>query len=75
MGGFVSLFSPPSPPSPPPAPLPPPAPDSATEEERRRRMEALARRRRTGAETVATSLRGLLRLADGAPTRKSLLGE
>ncbi len=73
MGGFVSLFSPPSPPAP-PAP-PPPAIDSTAEEGRRRRMEALARRRRMGGETVATSLRGLLRLADGAPARKSLLGE
>ncbi len=74
MGGFISLFSPPAPSAPWTSP-PPPAPDTAAEEERRRRIEALARRRRTGPETVATSLRGLLRLADGAPARKSLLGE
>ncbi len=74
MGGFMSLFSPPAPPAPaPPPPLP--APDTAAEDERRRRIEALARRRRAGGETVATSLRGLLRLAESAPARKSLLGE
>lgn len=67
MGGFMSLFSPPAPPA--------PAPDTAAQDERRRRIEALARRRRAGGETVATSLRGLLRLAESAPARKSLLGE
>ena len=75
MGGFISLFSPPPAPQA-PAPLPPPpAPDTAAEDERRRRMEAIARRRRMGGETVATSVRGLLRLADDLPARKSLLGE
>ena len=72
MGGFLSIFSPPSA----PAPLPPAPPlDDSEEIDRRRRLELLARRRRGRAETVATSLKGLLRLAADAPQRKSLLGE
>lgn len=74
MGGFLSIFAPPSAPA--PAPLPPaPPPEEAEEIERRRRLDLLARRRRGRAETVATSLKGLLRLAADAPQRKSLLGE
>lgn len=74
MGGFLSLFAPPSAPA--PAPLPPaPPPEDGEETERKRRIEMLARRRRGRAETVATSLKGLLRLAADAPQRKSLLGE
>lgn len=74
MGGFLSIFSPPSAPA--PAPLPPPPPPNDDDEvEQRRRLDLLARRRRGRAETVATSLKGLLRLAADAPQRKSLLGE
>ena len=74
MGGFLSFFAPPSAPA--PAPLPPPPPlDDSEEIERRRRLESLARRRRGRPETVATSLKGLLRLAADMPQRKSLLGE
>ena len=68
MGG---LFSAPKPPPPPP---PPPLPDPE-EENRKRRLEALERRRRGRAGTIATSARGLLRLRDESPRRKSLLGE
>jgi hypothetical protein len=68
---MAALFSAPKPqPLPPPPPLPDPA-----EDERRRRREALERRRRGRAGTIATSARGLLRLNDEAPRRKSLLGE
>ena len=74
MGGFLSIFSPPRAPAPAPLPSAPP-PDDSEEVERRRRIELLARRRRGRAETVATSLKGLLRLAADAPQRKSLLGE
>ena len=75
MGGFLSIFAPPSAPAPAPLPPAPPPPDEAEETERKRRIEMLARRRRGRAETVATSLKGLLRLAADAPQRKSLLGE
>jgi hypothetical protein len=74
MGSFLSVFAPPSAPSPAPPP-PSPAPTDDDETERKRRIELLARRRRGRAETVATSLTGLLRLAADAPRRKSLLGE
>ncbi len=74
MGGFLSVFAPPSAPSPAPLPSAPPA-ESDDEIERKRRVELLARRRRGRADTVATSLKGLLRLAADAPQRKSLLGE
>lgn len=74
MGGFLNLFAPPSAPAPAPMPPAPPA-ESDDEIERKRRVELLARRRRGRAETVATSLKGLLRLAADAPRRKSLLGE
>jgi hypothetical protein len=56
MGGF---FSPPSAPVLPP----PPPPVDTGEEERKRRVEAIERRRRGRAGTVATSERGVL---DGA---------
>lgn len=69
---MAGLFSAPKPPPPPPPP--PPLPDPA-EEERKRRLEAIERRRRGRAGTIATSERGLLSLADDAPRRKSLLGE
>ncbi len=76
MGGFLSIFAPPSAPASAPAPLPPAPPTEDSDEiERKRRLELLARRRRGRAETVATSLKGLLRLAADAPRRKSLLGE
>lgn len=69
---MAALFSAPKPPPPPPPPLPLPDLD---EEERQRRLAAIERRRRGRAGTIATSERGLLALADGAPRRKSLLGE
>ena len=69
MGGFFSAPNPPPPPPPPP-PLPDPE-----EENRKRRLEAIERRRRGRAGTIATSARGLLGLGDQAPRRKSLLGE
>jgi hypothetical protein len=78
-----SLFRPPSPASAPPPlpvappPLPPNAPPAADIDgiERRNRLEALARRQRGLAGTVATSPRGLLLLSDNILQRKSLLGE
>ncbi len=74
MGGFLSIFSPPSVAESAPPALPAP-PEDTDETERKRRVEMLARRRRGRAETVATSFKGLLRLAADAPRRKSLLGE
>lgn len=74
MGGFLSVFAPPSAPAPVPLPPAPPV-ESDVEIERKRRIEMLARRRRGRAETVATSLKGLLSPAADAPQRKSLLGE
>jgi len=68
MGGFFSA------PKPPPIPTPPPLPDPE-EEDRKRRIDSLERRRRGRAGTIATSARGLLRLGDDVPRRKSLLGE
>lgn len=53
MGGFFSAPS--SPPSPPPLPVVDPA-----AEERARRLEAIDRRRRGRAGTIATSERGVL---------------
>jgi hypothetical protein len=78
-----SMFRPPSPASlPPPLPAaPPPGPPGVQPAsdidgiERRKRLEALARRQRGLAGTVATSPRGLLLLSDTALQRKSLLGE
>ena len=75
---MAGLFSPPSP----PAPLPLAALGDADTDEAGRRLEALARRRRGRAGTIATSARGVSRtprslLANGAVavSRKSLLGE
>lgn len=78
-----SLFRAPSPASaPPPLPVaPPPNPPGAQPTadidgiERRRRLEAIARRQRGLAGTVATSPRGLLLLSENTLQRKSLLGE
>jgi hypothetical protein len=79
-----SLFRPPSPVSaPPPLPAAPPpsaspaAPPAADIDgiERRKRLDAIARRQRGLASTVATSPRGLLLLSDNGLQRKSLLGE
>jgi hypothetical protein len=78
-----SMFRPPSPASaPPPLPAAPPPGLPAVQPaadidgiERRKRLEALARRQRGLAGTVATSPRGLLLLRDTALQRKSLLGE
>ncbi len=68
MGGFLPSPSAPS--------LPSPVPEPDLEEvERQNRLEALERKRRGLAGTVATSPRGLLTLSDWAPKRKSLLGE
>ncbi len=53
MGGF---FSPPSPPPPPPPPEPATDPEA---EDRARRLEAISRRRRGRAGTIATSERGV----------------
>ncbi len=55
MGGFLS----PSPP-PPPAPEPEPATDPDAED-RKRRLDAIDRRRRGRAGTIATSERGVTR--------------
>jgi len=49
-----------------------PAPEEDT---RKLRLEAIERRRRGRAGTIATSARGLFGLNDPAPGRKSLLGE
>jgi hypothetical protein len=78
-----SMFRPPSPASaPPPLPAAPPPGLPAVQPaadidgiERRKRLEALARRQRGLAGTVATSPRGLLLLSDTTLQRKSLLGE
>ena len=56
MGGFFS-----SPTTPPPAPPPPP---DTGEEERQRRLEAIDRRRRGRAGTIATSERGVFEERD-----------
>ncbi len=61
MGGFFS------PPSPAPLPPPPPAPDPAADE-RERRLDAIERRRRGRAGTIATSDRGVLEERKGAST-------
>jgi hypothetical protein len=80
-----SLFRSPSPspaPAPPPLPAaplpaPPAAPPAADVDgiERRKRLDAIARRQRGLASTIATSPRGLLLLSDNRLQRKSLLGE
>ena len=81
-----SLFRSPSPALPTPSPAAPPsaapvaptaAPPAADIEgiERRKRLDAIARRQRGLASTVATSPRGLLLLSDNGLQRKSLLGE
>jgi hypothetical protein len=77
-----SLFRSPSPALPAPSPAAPPSAQSAAppaadidEIERRRRLDAIARRQRGLASTVATSPRGLLLLSDNGLQRKSLLGE
>ena len=59
MGGIFSS------PAPPPAP-PPPPPVDTSEDERKRRLEAIDRRRRGRAGTIATSERGVLEDAPGA---------
>lgn len=68
MGGIFS--------TPEPAPLPAPAatPDTAATE-RKERLERLERARRGRRGTVETSDRGLLRLGNLTPQRRSLLGE
>lgn len=58
----------------PAAPVAPPAAD-IDEIERRKRLDAIARRQRGLASTVATSPRGLLLLSTNDLQRKSLLGE
>lgn len=75
MGGF---FSPPSAPALPP----PPPPVDTGAEERQRRVEAIERRRRGRAGTVATSERGVLddpgpssRAQSSTPTLKDKLGD
>ncbi|TAN57877.1 MAG: hypothetical protein EPN26_02170 [Rhodospirillales bacterium] len=80
MGGFMSIFSPPSPPPPPPPPpivIPPAAPvtDAAEDENRKARLSAVARNRAGMAGTVATSQRGVLTPVSGTAQRKTLLGE
>jgi hypothetical protein len=71
MGG---LFTAPKPPE--PAPIVTPAPKEDPEEAARAaRLEALERRRRGLAGTVATSYRGVLAENLPATDRKSLLGE
>ncbi len=66
MGGF---FSAPSVPVPPP---PPPVVDTA-EEERKARLEAIERRRRGRAGTIATSERGVL--SDSVPASSGSAGD
>lgn len=75
MGGFFSAPS-----APPPAP-PPPPPDTG-EEERQRRLDAIERRRRGRAGTIATSERGVFEeradtsaAATSASPLKDKLGE
>nr|CAX83838.1 conserved uncharacterized protein [uncultured bacterium] len=80
MGGFMSIFSPPSPPPPPPpVVLPPvtPAPvaDNTADDERKARLAAVARNRAGLSGTIATSSRGVLAPAPGEGARKTLLGE
>ena len=78
-----SLFRPPSPVSatplspsePPPIPLSVQPAADTDDTDRRKRLEAIARRQRGLAGTVATSPRGLLLLSDNTLQRKSLLGE
>jgi len=59
----------------PPMPAPEPYVDEAAEEEKQARIDAVERRRSGRAGTIKTSDRGLLRLADDAPKKKTLLGE
>lgn len=79
MGGFMSIFSPPSPPPPPPVAVPvitaAPVVDTVAEDERKARLAAVARNRAGMAGTVATSNRGVLSPASGIGARKTLLGE
>jgi hypothetical protein len=58
-------------------PVPPAATPAADTDaiERRKRLDAIARRQRGLASTVATSPRGLLLLSTNELQRKSLLGE
>lgn len=74
-----ALFSAPPPDTPSDKAHPEPSKNSAqkTEEdlERERRLEALRRRRRGIAGTIATSPRGFLAPNETAPNRISLLGE
>lgn len=83
MGGFMSIFSPPSPPPPPPPVIVPAvtttatqtSQDSVAEDERKARLAAVARNKAGVASTIATSNRGVLAPASTATQRKSLLGE
>lgn len=68
-----ALFSPPKAPPPPPMPvIETPDPEA---ERRKARLEALARRRRGRAGTIATSTRGILKPAQRDRAPKRLLGE
>lgn len=83
MGGFMSIFSPPSPPPPPPPVVIPAvtqtagdaSQDNAAQDERKARLAAVARNKAGLAGTVATSPRGVLTPTASATQRKSLLGE
>ena len=70
MGGFFSFAAP----SPPPPPPPPPV-SMPEDEERKARLDSIARNRRGRSALVATSDRGVMGESEGAPYRKTLLGE
>lgn len=74
MGGFLDLPKPARAPSL-PAPALPQAQDTSGNLEQEQRQDQLERQRRGRLNTIATSPKGLLVLADWAPKRKSLLGE
>lgn len=82
MGGFMSIFSPPSVPEPTPIVIPAvtattttTSEDSAAEDERKARLAAVARNKTGLAGAIATTNRGVLTPASGQTARKSLLGE
>lgn len=74
MGGFLDLPKPARAPSI-PAPTLPQAENSSGSLEQAQRQDQLERQRRGRLNTITTSPKGLLALADWAPKRKSLLGE
>lgn len=61
--------------APAPAPLPTTPPPDPAEAARAARLEALERRRRGLAGTIAGSAKGFLQAGEGGTARKTLLGE